>query len=211
VTAVSNAGIQVNWVITRRTFASLLSTLVYSHTRMPSSDIAITKTHLPRRIDNVAHSRWALSRWISFHSVAFPFPRPQRSGAHLSRLGTRIPKSSFDQMTDNRTNTHRAPGYCYPASWLCKSVSLKCRTNLMKHSIPRQRSPSQQSTDCCWEYAATSMSGVIVAGKLYLPMGSPPALATLEAVREAAKVAYNRELSWDPFNLRIAITPVKAN
>lgn len=44
-----------------------------------------------------------------------------------------------------------------------------------------------------------------MAGKLYLPMSLQPDLATLKAVREAAKVAHNRELSWDPFNLRIAI------
>ena len=55
------------------------------------------------------------------------------------------------------------------------------------------------------------MSGVIVAGQLYLPTSVPPELATLKAEREAAKVAYNREQSWDPFNLRIAIKLVKAN
>lgn len=55
------------------------------------------------------------------------------------------------------------------------------------------------------------MSGVIIAGKLYLPKSLPPDQATLKAVREAAKVAHNRELSWDPFNLRIAIKPIKPN
>ena len=34
---------------------------------------------------------------------------------------------------------------------------------------------------------------------------------SLKAIREAAKVAHNRELSWDPFNLRIAIKPIKPN
>jgi hypothetical protein len=81
----------------------------------------------------------------------------------------------------------------------------------MKHSIPSQKSASQQNTGCCWEYAAVSMSGVIVAGTLYLPKRFAPDLATLKAVREAAKVAHNRELSWDPFNLRIAIKPIKPN
>jgi hypothetical protein len=51
----------------------------------------------------------------------------------------------------------------------------------------------------------------MVAGKLYLPMSLPLDLATLKAGREAAKAAYNRELSWDPFNLRIAIKPIKSN
>jgi hypothetical protein len=51
----------------------------------------------------------------------------------------------------------------------------------------------------------------MVVGKLYLPMSLPPDLATLKAVREAAKVAYNRELSWDPFNLKIAIKPITPN
>jgi hypothetical protein len=39
----------------------------------------------------------------------------------------------------------------------------------------------------------------------------PPNLATLKAGREAAKVAHNRKLSWDPFNLMIAIKPIKRN
>ena len=81
----------------------------------------------------------------------------------------------------------------------------------MKHSIPSRKSALQQNTDCCWEYAAVSMSGVIMAGKLYLPKSLPPDLATLKAVGEAAKVAHNRELSWDPFNLRIAIKRIKSN
>ena len=50
-----------------------------------------------------------------------------------------------------------------------------------------------------------------MAGKLYLPKSLPPDLATLKAIREAAKVAHNPELSWDPFNLRIAIKPIKPN
>jgi hypothetical protein len=37
-------------------------------------------------------------------------------------------------------------------------------------------------------------SGVMVAGKIYLPTSCRPDLATLRAGREAAKAAYNREL-----------------
>jgi hypothetical protein len=81
----------------------------------------------------------------------------------------------------------------------------------MKRSQLSRKSSSQENAGYCWEYAAVSMNGVIVAGQLYLPISVPPELATLKAEREAAKVAYNRELSWDPFNLRIAIKLVKAN
>jgi hypothetical protein len=149
------------------------------------------------------------SRWNGFHSGSFPLvPVPIALALFHALVG---PEKLLHQIKLITTPKHITLSIAILVVGCASPYLYSFKTNLMKHSILSQKSASQQNTDCCWEYAAVSMSGVIMAGKLYLPKSLPPDQATLKAVREAAKVAHNRELSWDPFNLRIAIKPIKPN
>jgi hypothetical protein len=83
----------------------------------------------------------------------------------------------------------------------------------MENSLtPKGKSVSLPSAARCWktyDYAAWSATGFIVAGRLTLhpPLGIKQ--ATIYAGQEAAKTAYELDFPFDPFNMQIAVKPIK--
>jgi hypothetical protein len=79
-------------------------------------------------------------------------------------------------------------------------------------SIPPKNSASPRSVARCWKtykYAVQSVTGFICAGTMNFtrPLGLDRASVLVS--REAAKTAHELDLPFDPFNLRVALKPIK--
>lgn len=60
-----------------------------------------------------------------------------------------------------------------------------------------------------YEYAILSKAGFLLKGRLRLPEGLTTDQATHKVAQYGARIAELMKVEWDPFNVRIAITPKK--